>query len=378
MALRHCDSLLLALRNTTVRNVCSLLHHRTFGVSAALDSGDPKFCHGGGHSTAPARDSEGDSVSRISGSMPNRCESTVVEDHSSKVPHAPHDRHIGSGIPVSSAEPSHACGGRGGSRSNRLPPGPSLSDFIRHGRTPQSLSEPTDIRHGASQIASAVVFEESTIWDRERERERREGSLGASTTGDRAANPPHFARANSLSGRNPAIPTDPAEDGIKGGRVYFESYGCQMNVADLELVLSILSSAGYTERVDKPDESDVILINTCAIRENAENKIWHRLGYFKHLKQRWYRDKQGQPRSPAYDRLPPKVAVLGCMAERLKENLLESEKMVDVVCGPDAYRDLPRLLSVVWYAYHDSNGVWIRFGYVIGVCILFLHTLISL
>ncbi|CAI5475837.1 unnamed protein product [Closterium sp. Yama58-4] len=97
-----------------------------------------------------------------------------------------------------------------------------------------------------------------------------------------------------------------------------------MNVNDLEVVLGILKSAGFNvARADRPEEARVILVNTCAIRENAEAKVWHRLNYFKH------------------------VAVLGCMAERLKEQLVAADKMVDVVCGPDAYRDLPRLLDEV-------------------------------
>lgn len=123
-----------------------------------------------------------------------------------------------------------------------------------------------------------------------------------------------------------------------------ETYGCQMNVNDLEIVLAIMKNAGYTEIVEKAEEADVILINTCAIRENAEHKVWQRLNYFKHLKSRW---KQNVMPSCSRPEVPPKVAVLGCMAERLKEKLVEANKMVDVVCGPDAYRDLPRLLATV-------------------------------
>ncbi|EFJ15318.1 hypothetical protein SELMODRAFT_180500 [Selaginella moellendorffii] len=114
-----------------------------------------------------------------------------------------------------------------------------------------------------------------------------------------------------------------------------------MNFNDVEVVLAIMKKAGYGDIVQLPEESDVILINTCAIRDNAENKIWQRLNYFKHIKSNWR--KNGTKSS----RPPPKVAVLGCMAERLKEKLIEADKMVDVVCGPDAYRDLPRLLSSV-------------------------------
>ncbi|MCO5605442.1 hypothetical protein L7F22_059626 [Adiantum nelumboides] len=131
---------------------------------------------------------------------------------------------------------------------------------------------------------------------------------------------------------------------VEQGKLYVETYGCQMNVNDLEIVLSIMKNAGYTEIVEKADEADVILINTCAIRERAESKVWQRLNYFKHLKRRWKMNtafENGKPEAA------PKVAVLGCMAERLKEKLVEANKMVDVVCGPDAYRDLPRLLATV-------------------------------
>lgn len=131
---------------------------------------------------------------------------------------------------------------------------------------------------------------------------------------------------------------------VDGGKLYVETYGCQMNVNDMEIVLAIMKDSGYTEIVQTPEESDIIFINTCAIRENAEHKIWHRLNYFKHLKTRWNRDPVLSATRPAK---PPKVAVLGCMAERLKEKLIVADKMVDVVCGPDAYRDLPRLLSLV-------------------------------
>ncbi|KAH7441859.1 hypothetical protein KP509_03G059000 [Ceratopteris richardii] len=105
-----------------------------------------------------------------------------------------------------------------------------------------------------------------------------------------------------------------------------------------------MKDAGYSQIVENADEADVILINTCAIREHAESKVWQRLNYFKHLKNRWKQQtgfESGKPRSA------PKVAVLGCMAERLKEKLVEANKMVDVVCGPDAYKDLPRLLATL-------------------------------
>lgn len=117
-------------------------------------------------------------------------------------------------------------------------------------------------------------------------------------------------------------------------KVYFQTYGCQMNVSDTEIAWSILKKNGYT-RTAIVSEADVILLMTCAIREGAEDKVWSRLEYFKSLK----RKLQGQRAAPIT------IGILGCMAERLKQKIVEREKMVDVVCGPDAYRDLPHLLA---------------------------------
>ncbi|ELT94625.1 hypothetical protein CAPTEDRAFT_178593 [Capitella teleta] len=120
-------------------------------------------------------------------------------------------------------------------------------------------------------------------------------------------------------------------------KVFFETYGCQMNVNDTEIAWAILKENGFI-KADDIKQSDVILVMTCSIREGAEDKIWKRLKYLKSLKQL---RKQKQPSAP-----PVKIGILGCMAERLKEKLISTERAVDVVCGPDAYRDLPRLLSV--------------------------------
>lgn len=117
------------------------------------------------------------------------------------------------------------------------------------------------------------------------------------------------------------------EDRLK--RVYIETYGCQMNVADSEVVVSILNDSGYVH-TEKMEEADLILVNTCSIRENAEQRVWGRLDVFKQEKKR---------------RNQLMVGVIGCMAERLKEKLIEEEKTVDIVVGPDAYRDLPNLLE---------------------------------
>ena len=116
-----------------------------------------------------------------------------------------------------------------------------------------------------------------------------------------------------------------------GKKLYIESYGCQMNFADSEIVASILKDDGFTTTGDYK-EADVVFINTCSIRENAEQRVRNRLSQF-----------------GAEKRRNPKliVGVLGCMAERLKAKFMEEEKLVDVVVGPDAYRDLPQLLSQV-------------------------------
>jgi len=112
-------------------------------------------------------------------------------------------------------------------------------------------------------------------------------------------------------------------------KFYIESYGCQMNFNDSEIVASILSEIGYSPSKDMED-SDLILINTCSIREKAEDTVRKRLRVFDRIKEQ----------KPA-----TLVGVLGCMAERLKKKLLEQEKLVDLVVGPDAYRDLPNLIT---------------------------------
>ena len=113
--------------------------------------------------------------------------------------------------------------------------------------------------------------------------------------------------------------------------VLIESYGCQMNFADSEVVASILSKEGY-QTTARLEEADLVLINTCSIREKAEQTVRKRLEKFNVV-------KKNNPEM--------KVGVLGCMAERLKHKFLEEEKIVDMVVGPDAYKDLPNLLSEV-------------------------------
>jgi tRNA-2-methylthio-N6-dimethylallyladenosine synthase len=112
-------------------------------------------------------------------------------------------------------------------------------------------------------------------------------------------------------------------------KVYIETYGCQMNVADSEVVVSILKGAGYN-RTEEIKDAGLILINTCSIRDNAEQRIWGRLSALSHMKKK-NRDLR--------------IGIIGCMAERLKEKLLETDQLVDIVVGPDAYRELPVLVA---------------------------------
>ncbi|MCE3281100.1 MAG: miaB 2 [Bacteroidetes bacterium] len=114
-----------------------------------------------------------------------------------------------------------------------------------------------------------------------------------------------------------------------GKKLFLESYGCAMNFSDSEIVASILKDEGYTTTNDF-FEADVIFVNTCAIREGAEQRVRQRLTEYK-------KAKKGNPELI--------VGVLGCMAERLKSKFLEEEKLVDIVVGPDAYRDLPNLIA---------------------------------
>ncbi|HQQ96384.1 MAG TPA: tRNA (N6-isopentenyl adenosine(37)-C2)-methylthiotransferase MiaB [Cyclobacteriaceae bacterium] len=117
----------------------------------------------------------------------------------------------------------------------------------------------------------------------------------------------------------------------QGRKIYIESYGCQMNFSDSEIVASILKKDGFLTTTDVK-EADVVLLNTCSIRDKAEQTVRNRLTHINGL-------KKGKPELL--------VGVLGCMAERLKLKLLEEEKVVDLVAGPDAYRDLPRLIAQV-------------------------------
>lgn len=126
---------------------------------------------------------------------------------------------------------------------------------------------------------------------------------------------------------NARISVDESNEGKR--KLYIESYGCQMNFADSEIVASILRDNGFAT-TSKYEDAELILLNTCAIRDNAEQKVRNRLQHLIPIKKK----------NPLV-----KIGVLGCMAERLKAKLLEEEKVVDMVVGPDAYRDLPRLVE---------------------------------
>ena len=112
-------------------------------------------------------------------------------------------------------------------------------------------------------------------------------------------------------------------------KLYVETYGCQMNVGDSEIIIAVMNAAGYgyTEHIE---EADVILVNTCSVRDNAEQRIWGRLREFRRFKRQ----------KPSLI-----VGVVGCMAERLKEELLEGDDIVNLVAGPDAYRTMPALVA---------------------------------
>jgi len=128
---------------------------------------------------------------------------------------------------------------------------------------------------------------------------------------------------------------------MQKNKVYIETYGCQMNLADTEIVLGILQNKGF-DQTDTADDADVVLLNTCSIRENAEQRIYGRLGNYKNL-------KGSKP-----DLV---VGILGCMAERLRKNLVEKKSIVDLVVGPDEYRRLPELIDV---AYNGDKGIGVK------------------
>ncbi|HPN39275.1 MAG TPA: tRNA (N6-isopentenyl adenosine(37)-C2)-methylthiotransferase MiaB [Melioribacteraceae bacterium] len=124
-------------------------------------------------------------------------------------------------------------------------------------------------------------------------------------------------------------------------KVYIETYGCQMNVADSELVMGILKDKGYG-LTEKPEDANVILLNTCSVRDNAEQRIYGRLGNLKTYK---------------YTQPNLVIGILGCMAERLRKDLIEETKVVDLVVGPDEYRKLPQFID---NAFSGEKGIGVR------------------
>jgi tRNA-2-methylthio-N6-dimethylallyladenosine synthase len=131
-------------------------------------------------------------------------------------------------------------------------------------------------------------------------------------------------------GENPQKKSSDAKtEVLNNKKLFLESYGCAMNYSDSEIVASIMLENGYST-TQNYEEADLIFVNTCAIRENAEQRVRNRLNDFKRVKQK-------NPKAL--------VGVLGCMAERLKSQFLEQEKLVDIVVGPDSYRDLPNLIE---------------------------------
>ena len=136
---------------------------------------------------------------------------------------------------------------------------------------------------------------------------------------------------------NNSVTDSKSVNGAEEKKLFIETYGCQMNTADSEVVASIMQMGGYS-LCDSVDQADAVFVNTCSIRDNAEQKIFSRLQFFNALR------KKNKHLI---------VGVLGCMAERLKDELL-THHQVDLVAGPDAYLDLPHLMGQVERAKKQS------------------------
>lgn len=144
---------------------------------------------------------------------------------------------------------------------------------------------------------------------------------------------------------NPKKQADKNSTNPRAKKVYIETYGCQMNVADSEVVASILANDGFAI-TDTADNADVILLNTCSIRDNAEQKIFHRLSHLRQYKKKKFKLV---------------VGILGCMAERLKTKLIGERDLVSIVVGPDEYRSLPSLIKL---AIRGENGIAVELSKV--------------
>src|SRR5438105_1052402 len=138
-----------------------------------------------------------------------------------------------------------------------------------------------------------------------------------------------------LGKRTPGVRPAPAP-APDAPRVYVETYGCQMNVADSDLIGSVLAGAGYAA-AERADDADVIVVNTCAVREKAEERVLARASELAALKRK---------------RPGTLLAIVGCMAEHLKEGLAERAPSVDVIAGPDSYRRMPELLAAARAEHH--------------------------
>ncbi|KAM4623052.1 mitochondrial tRNA methylthiotransferase CDK5RAP1 [Discoglossus pictus] len=160
---------------------------------------------------------------------------------------------------------------------------------------------------------------------------------------DFIANPPPIVDVASSTDEDPPPYVPASSVSTVNNKVYLETYGCQMNVSDTEIAWSILQKSGYI-RTNALGEADVILLVTCSVREKAEQTVWNRLQQLTALKRKRCRSKG-----------PMRIGILGCMAERLKEEILQKEKLVDILAGPDAYRDLPRLLAVAETGQQAAN-----------------------
>jgi tRNA-2-methylthio-N6-dimethylallyladenosine synthase len=128
---------------------------------------------------------------------------------------------------------------------------------------------------------------------------------------------------------------------MRENKVYIETYGCQMNFADTEIVMGVLKNCGYSI-TDAAEQADVVLLNTCSVRDNAEQRIYGRLGNLKTL-------KNNKPHLV--------LGILGCMAERLRTDLIEDKKMVDLIVGPDEYRNLPGYIDT---AFSGEKGIGVK------------------
>ncbi len=135
--------------------------------------------------------------------------------------------------------------------------------------------------------------------------------------------------------------SSPEDRSLAANMLYIETYGCQMNVSDSEIVGAVMADQGWQITTDAK-EAELILLNTCSIRDNAEQRIWKRLRELKSL-------KKSNPKL--------KIGILGCMAERLREEILKKEESVDIIAGPDAYRDLPKLMTDVESGHKAMNVI---------------------